>query len=80
MFFPFFEQNIFNKDNTIIKTDPILSIPDNDLFVGPKKLQGTKYILYVARGDKRILSNNGNFHDDLTNEDEEDSFNEDQSA
>lgn len=57
MFYPYFEQNIFNKDINLIKTDPILSIPDIDLFSGPKKLHNTRYILYIARGDQRILTN-----------------------
>lgn len=80
MFYPFFEQNIYNKDTSMIKTEPILSIPDNDLFAGPKKLSDTKYILYVARGDQRILTNNTHHSlEDINDEDEDDSFKEDNS-
>jgi hypothetical protein len=41
----------------LIKTDPVLTIPDNDLFAGPKKLTFSRYLLYIARGDQRLLSN-----------------------
>lgn len=48
---PFYENNIYNKDINFVKTDPVLSVQTNDLFAGPKKLSGTSYILYIARGD-----------------------------
>ena len=43
---------MFNKDINLIKTDPIFNIADNELFAGPKKLEGTQNLLFIARGDK----------------------------
>jgi hypothetical protein len=52
---PFYDNAIYNKDINFIKTDPVLSVSTNDLFSGPKKLSGTQYMLYIARGDLGIL-------------------------
>lgn len=56
IFMPFYEYNIYNKDINLVKTDPVLNVPENDLFVGPKKQHDTQYMLYIARGDKAILN------------------------
>ena len=40
LFIPFYEYNTFNKDTSLIKTDPIFDIEDNELYSGPKKQEG----------------------------------------
>jgi len=53
-FYPFFDNSIVNKDINFITTDPVFNLRENDLFSGPKKQADMSYLLYIAKGDKRI--------------------------
>lgn len=65
MFYPFFDNSLHQKDSSFIKCDPVFNIRENDLFSGPKKSSGTQYMLYIARGDKKILNyDEKEFNDD----------------
>ena len=69
LFIPFNDANLYNKDHSLIKVEPILNIQKvEDLFEGPKKVSGTQYLMYIAKENKDIFLNE---EEDSEDEDDE---------